>query len=174
MKRPNRGKGFEARILQGFKKYSKEISSDRFHDPQAGYAGVRTFCDFVAYMKPYLFYLECKSITENSINFNSGITANQWLGLEEKSGCSGVISGFIVWFIDYRLTVYVSVKEMLRLRATGVKALNIKHLRNNDVAWVSIPGIQKQIYMDYDMLTGLQSIVKLYETNEKETQNGNV
>ena len=144
----NRGKQFEQQIKESFLNCDEPISIDRLPDPSAGYAGVKNICDFIVYSYPHEYYIECKSVHGNTLNF-SNITDNQWNGLQEKSQIWGVVAGVIVWFIDRDLTAYVPIQELVRLKDEGCKSLNIKHITMETVEHTIIPGKKKRVLFEY-------------------------
>lgn len=147
--RVSRGKDFETEIRKAFSE-CHDISLDRFLDPMAGYAGVRNICDFGIFKCPYQYYLECKAFSGNTLNFQSGITQNQWDGLLEKSSIPGVMAGILIWFIEHDRTVFVPIQELKRLRDSGAKSLNIKDILEDKVIYTDFPGTKKRIMFTYD------------------------
>lgn len=154
MTKVNRGKDFERQVKTAFMKI-KGVSIDRLKDSMSGYMGDNTICDFIVYKKPYEFYIECKAVHGNTLNFKSDIRPNQWEGLAEKSHIEGVHAGFMIWFIDHDLTVYVGEYVLARMKASGLKSLNIKdleHIENvQSPKLIKIEGKKKRILYDYDM-----------------------
>lgn len=154
MSKVNRGKDFERQVKTSFEKI-EGVSIDRLKDSMSGYMGDNTISDFIVYKKPYEFYIECKAVHGNTLNFKSDIRPNQWQGLLEKSIINGVYAGFMVWFIDHDITVYVGVSVMANMRASGLKSLNIKDLdyieNIQSPQLIKIEGRKKRILYDYDM-----------------------
>ena len=149
MRRQNRGKDFEGEIKDCLK-CIPNVSFDRLPDPMAGYSGVRNICDFAMYNEPHMFYLECKSLYGNTLNFKSDITTDQWEGLFEKSKIRGCIAGFCVWFIDHDLTVFVKVQDMQEHRQNGAKSLNISDITSdNSIPHFIIDGVKKKVKFRY-------------------------
>lgn len=154
MTKVNRGKDFERQVKSAFEKI-KGVSIDRLKDSMSGYMGDNTICDFIVYKFPYEFYIECKAVHGNTLNFKSDIRPNQWEGLLEKSGICGVRTGFMIWFIDHDLTVYVDASVMANMRLSGLKSLNVKDLdyieNIQSPQLIKIEGRKKRILYDYDM-----------------------
>lgn len=149
MKKVNRGKDFEKEIKTCLTELP-DVSFDRLPDPMAGYAGVRNICDFSCYNKPYMFYLECKCLYGNTLNYKGSITKDQWEGMEEKSKINGCLAGVCVWFIDYDLTVFVAIQDLLEHRNGGAKSLNIGDITSDDcVPHFIIDGIKKKVMIKY-------------------------
>ena len=154
MAKVNRGKDFERQIKSAFERVPG-VSIDRLKDSMSGYMGDNTICDFIVYRKPYEFYFECKAVHGNTLNFKADIRPNQWNGLMEKSYIEGVHAGFLIWFIDHDLTVYVDVSVMAKMRDSGLKSLNVKDLNYieniSSTMLAKIEGRKKRILFDYDM-----------------------
>lgn len=144
----NRGKDFEDCIREACEAVP-DTSVTRLIDPQAGYAGVRNICDFIVYKYPTQFFLECKSIKGNTLNFKSDITKNQWDGLLEQSKVRGVVAGVVVWFIDHDQTIFVPIQNLEEMRQLGEKSFNVTKWSIDD--WFHIPGRKKRVYFEYDM-----------------------
>ena len=110
----NRGKQFEEEVEKCLRRV-KGVSIDRIHDQTTGYVGSSNVCDFIVYKKPYLIYIECKSVHGNTLSIHSipkpdkrgklhgfygNISDKQWEGLLEKSKIDGVMAGVLCWWID--------------------------------------------------------------------------
>lgn len=147
----NRGKDFEHEIEIAFRKYPN-ISIDRLHDQMSGFKGSTNICDFIVYWFPTLFYIECKSCYGNTLPF-SNITETQWDGLLEKSKISGVVAGYIVWFIDHDKTVFIPAEYAKELKDDGAKSLNIKYLDLDRCFTIS--GKKRRIMFTYNMASFL-------------------
>jgi hypothetical protein len=154
MSKVNRGKQFEEQVRTALENVP-DTSVDRLIDPQNGFAGVRNICDFIAYHYPHQFYVECKSCYGNTLSIHTNnpknkygaITNNQWEGLLEKSKTKGVIAGYVIWFIDHDITVFLSAQYLEFIRNEGKKSVNIKDL---DDSWYIVPGNKKRVLFDYD------------------------
>ena len=70
-------------------------------------------------------------------------------GMTEKWLKDGVIAGFIIWFIDHDLTVWVSIDMIKTMIWFGYKSLNVKDL--DKIPHLVIPGKKKRVYFDYAM-----------------------
>lgn len=145
----NRGKQFEEQIKAGFITVP-DLVIERLPDPQNGYAGVRNICDFFVYSFPFLMFLECKSCYGNRLPF-SNITENQWNGLLEKSKYTGVIAGYMVWYIDHDMTVFIPAKALKILKDGGCKSIGYNDEIISSDYCILVPGKKKRILFDYDM-----------------------
>jgi penicillin-binding protein-related factor A (putative recombinase) len=151
----NRGKDFEDCIREACESIP-DTSVTRLLDPQAGYAGVRNICDFIVYKYPTQYFLECKSIKGNTLNFKSDITKNQWDGMLEKSAIHGVVAGVIVWFIDHDKTIFVPIQDLEEMRIAGHKSFNVTS--EYSTYYYHLEGKKKRIYFEYDMKNFFEEI----------------
>ena len=160
MGRPNRGKDFEEEIRNCFE-VIPAVSIDRLPDPMSGYSGVRNICDFHVFHAPNEFYIECKCLYGNTLNYKSAIRPNQWDGMEEKSKIPHCIAGVVVWFIDYDITTFLNVTDLIEHRKNH-KSLNIKDITGNEfVPHFLVDGIKKRVMFKYigeDFLRKLQKL----------------
>ena len=158
----NRGKQFEAQVQAGFTALPDTYCL-RLIDPQAGYAGVYNICDFVVYHKPLVMFLECKSVHTNTLSIYSNdpkkkygkITNGQWEGLVDASRYDGVVAGYIVWFVDRDITLFVTAQELKRLRDGGEKSLHCDKHRDH---CIEVSGKKKRVLFNYDMGSLLQKL----------------
>lgn len=163
----NRGKQFEGAIKEAIEK-CPNISIDRFQDPAAGYAGIRNICDFVAYNYPFQYYFECKSFYGNTLNFKGDISKDQWEGLEEKSRIPGVSAGILAWFIDHDITAYVPIENLVQLKNSGHKSLNIKDITSGLIPCIPVPGKKKRVLFEYDAYSFFTHLYYLSRTKKGE------
>lgn len=154
----NRGKQFEGQVQEAFEKF-KNISIDRMPDPMAGYKGVKNICDFQVYRRPLLYYIECKTTYENTLNFKSNITKTQWEGLLEKSLISGVIAGILVWYIKKDFTTFVPIQWLEELRRDGAKSL---HYTVAKEIGFELSGKKKRVLFEYDVIPFLDTLQRMY------------
>lgn len=152
-------KKFESIIKTGLEEIPGS-SVDRLKDPQGGFAGVANICDFMMYIKPYLFYFELKVRAGNLLNFKADITENQWEGMLAKSKIRGVGAGIILWYYEHEITVFVSIQELQRLRLAGNKSLNIKHIENKEVDFIELTGECKRKYYKYDFVSFIRQLAE--------------
>ena len=61
----NHGKKFEEKLKSDFLKIDG-VSKDRLYDPVGGFKGIKNICDYIVYMYPNIFYIECKSHEGNT------------------------------------------------------------------------------------------------------------
>lgn len=162
LKKVNRGKDFENCIKTCFEQVPN-VSVDRLPDPMGGYVGVRNICDFSVFNAPDTFYIECKCFYDNTLNYKSQISENQWAGLEEKSKIKRCVAGLCIWFIDYDLTVFVKIQDLLHHRDVDkAKSLNISDIVSEKcVPHFIVDGVKKRIMFNYfgeDFLRKLHNV----------------
>ena len=166
MKRNNEGKKFEEQIRKALDKPELNISMDRFNDNMGGFSNIASISDFCCYAYPYMFYLECKSTYDNTLNFKSDITENQWQGMLAKSKLRGILAGICVWYMSYDETYFVPIQELERLKQEGKKSLNISYFTENDknnLYYFQITGKKKVKYTDYNTEIFLDNLKKMTE-----------
>lgn len=88
----NLGKKFEQVFKEDFSKIPG-CSIDRIYDPGFGMRGVSNICDFIGYVYPTVYYLECKSIKGNTFPLTN---LKQYNKLSKKVGIKGVRAGVIL------------------------------------------------------------------------------
>lgn len=165
MNRTNRGKDFEAEIRACFEAIPN-VSVDRLPDPMGGYSGVKNICDYVIYHRPDTFFIECKCLYGNTLNFKADISKNQWEGMTIKSGINGCVAGVAVWFIDYDVTAFVPIQILNEQKAKGAKSLNINDLIGEEpIKHFKIDGVKKRVMYKYfgdSFLLQLHKLAKEY------------
>lgn len=153
---PNYGKEFEKTIKESFEK-TNDTSVIRLHDQTTGYKGSANVCDFIVYRKPYQYFIECKSIHGNTFPL-SNISMTQLYGLLKMSKIDGVYAGFIIWFIDKDVTLFVPADFVESIRREGRKSIRFDEEQTEFITRAKkvIPifeliGRKKRIFFNYDM-----------------------
>ena len=142
----NRGKQFELKFKEDFLKLP-DVSLERLPDQMSGYKGSNNVCDYLCYMFPNLFYIECKTTHENTFPL-SGLT--QYDELLERKGRKGVRSGVVIWFVKHSKIVYVPIATFEKLKNEGKKSVNIKMIDDANYKLIVVPSTLKRIFMDSD------------------------
>lgn len=154
MAKNNKGKQFEEVVRAAFEKVPN-VSIDRLKDAPKKLKNVDNPSDFIVYKKPHEVYVECKSHKGNTLPF-SCIRQSQLDGMADKWLKEGVICGFMIWFIDHDLTVWVPFDVITTLMWFGYKSLNIKDL--DKIPHLVVPGRKKRVYFNYDMKQFLEDL----------------
>ena len=140
----NKGKKFEDKFKEDFLKLEGS-SLDRLYDTMNGYKSIKQISDFIGYVYPNIFYLECKSHKGISLPFDA---ITQFENLEKKVGIPGVRSGVVVWFYEKDKVFYVPTKTLQQIRDDGEKSVGLRHL--GKYRMIEIPSVKIRVYMDSD------------------------
>lgn len=144
----NRGKPFEKLIYEAFTK--EHVFILRLYDTM--YMQAKNPCDFMVVINNKPLLLECKSTHNTSFNPNKDniktSSGYQWSCLLEASAYN-ILAGYILWFIDYDVTVFVRIQDFDRyLKTTKRKSINYQDAKK---IGFEIKGKKKHIYYDYEM-----------------------
>lgn len=140
----NYGKAFEDKFKQDFSKlYGSSI--DRLYDVMNGYKSIKQVADFIGYLQPNIFYLECKSHKGASIPL-SNIT--QYENLSKKVGLPGVRSGVVLWLYEKDKVFYIPTNTITQLKQDGEKSVGLRHIGKYRI--IEIPSYKKRVFMDSD------------------------
>lgn len=150
----SRGKQFEDKLKEDFSKIPGS-HIERLYDVMTGYKSMRSRSDFVAYVYPNQFWIECKSHYGNTFPFSG---YRQYDDMLEVAGIKGIRSGVVLWMIDHDCVIYLPVRTVEKMKADGKKSFNIKDLDSDKYRIIKIPSIKRRVYMDsdYSVLTSLE------------------
>lgn len=141
----NYGKEFEQKFKEDFLKL-EDSTLDRLYDVTTGYKSIKQVSDFIGYVFPNIFYIECKSHRGASIPMEN---ITQYDKLKKKIGIPGVRSGVILWLIDKDKVLYVPMSTIKHLKEDlGEKSVGIRHLEEYNI--IEIPSVKKRVFMDSD------------------------
>ena len=143
----NKGKKFETKFKEDFKRSFPFGTIDRLYDQMSGYKTIANISDFIGYNYPVIMYLECKSHQGNTFPFSN---LTQYEDLTEKVGIHGVRVGVVLWMIDYDSVIYVPIKTITKMKEDGLKSINMRTLNHNDYRYFDIPSKKKRVFMDSD------------------------
>jgi penicillin-binding protein-related factor A (putative recombinase) len=142
----NYGKAFETKLKEDFLKVDGS-TIDRLRDPVGGFHGISNVSDFIGYIYPNIFYLECKSHNGNTFPLAN---LTQFDKLKEKVGIPGVRAGVVIWFIEHKKVIYVPISTFIKLKEDEKKSFNIKMLGDSKYFSLEIPGKIKRLFIDTD------------------------
>ena len=150
----NRGKEFENKVREDFIKlpYSH---IERIYDNTSGYKSIKGRADFIGYVYPNMYYLECKCNYGNTFPL-SNIT--QYDALMEVTKIPGIRAGVILWLIDNDKVVYIPVRTIKTMKENGEKSYNFKKHGLNTCRVFEIPSVKRRVFMDsdYNVLRNLE------------------
>ena len=128
---------------------------DRLYDTMNGYKTISQVSDFIGYVYPNIFYLECKSHAGNTFPFDK---LTQYDKLKDKVGIKGVRAGVILWLYNHDTVVYCPISTITKMKEDGKKSINIKDVDGGVYNIVKIPSVKKRTFMtsDYTVLTELE------------------
>lgn len=149
----NYGKQFEQKFKEDFLKV-ENASLDRLYDVMFGYKAISQVSDFIGYIYPNIFYLECKSTHGNTFSLEK---LTQYDKLLTKVGIKGVRTGVILWFVDHHKVLYVPISSIRKMKEDGKKSVNVKMLSENEYFILEIPSKLRRTFLDsdYSILTTL-------------------
>lgn len=142
----NYGKDFERKFKEDFLKIP-DSTLDRLPDIMSGYKSIKGICDFIGYIYPNIYYLECKSVHGNTFPLTS---LTQYDKMLPKTKVKGVRTGVIIWFVDHSKVVYVPISSVERMRQDNIKSVNIKMLAGSEYSIFEMPSSKKRVFLDTD------------------------
>lgn len=142
----NRGKQFEKKFANDFLKIENS-SLDRLYDVTLGYKSISQISDFIGYIYPNIFYLECKTHKGNTFPL---VNLTQYEKLLPKVGIKGVRVGMILWMVEHDVIVYIPISSIKKMKEDGKKSFNIKMLKENTYRIIEIPSVKKRVFLDAD------------------------
>lgn len=142
----SRGKQFEKKFANDFLKIENS-SLDRLYDVTSGYKSISQISDFIGYVYPNIFYLECKTHKGNTFPLAN---LTQYEKLLPKVGIKGVRVGMILWMIEHDVIVYIPISSIKKMKEDGKKSFNIKMLKENTYRIIEIPSVKKRVFLDAD------------------------
>ena len=146
----NKGKIFEKKFRADWLQSMPDSSIDRLYDSVSGYRAISNVSDFICYKYPHIFYLECKSHSGNTFPFTA---LTQYDALSAKVGITGVRAGMVLYMYDHDVVLYVPISTVTKMKADGLKSVNVKMLGTESYAnyvIYEIPSKKKRVYMDSD------------------------
>lgn len=143
----NLGKAWEERFKQDWKTSFPGGTLDRLYDPMGGMQGVHNVSDFIGYVYPNIFYLECKSHKKKSFPFAA---LSQYDKLVGKVGIKGVRAGVVLWMIDLDEIYYVPISTITKIKNAGIKSFNPYTLDRTDYKFYDVPAEKLRVFSKCD------------------------
>ena len=140
----NLGKKFEEKFKNDWLKIPNS-SIDRLYDTMNGYKTISQVSDFIGYVFPNIFYLECKSINGNTFPIAN---LTQYSKLVKKVGIKGVRVGVVIWYKEHERVIYVPISTLTEMIKEGKKSVNIKEIDNYRI--IEIPSKVRRTFLDSD------------------------
>lgn len=109
---------------------SNNICHDRIPDQESGKKNSKNVCDFVAYVFPHIYYIECKESTADLFDMKHNISEYQWIHMLEKDRFRGVRAGYVIWMSKFNKAYWVSPFALNLYYTAGKKSISIDDLYN--------------------------------------------
>ena len=148
------GKAFEDHFKKEFKEAFPNGLLVRLYDTTNGYKNITNICDFIGYVSPNIYFLECKTHAGASIPFDK---ISQYEKLLSVAGLQGVRSGVILYLYDKEKVYYVPVKTIEKMKSDGKKSVGLKAVEEG-YRIIEIPSEKMRVFMksDYSILKELK------------------
>lgn len=150
------GKAWEQRFKTGWEKSFPGSICYRLHDYTNGQKTVsQNPCDFICYINPNIYFIECKSHLKASIPFDE---IPQHERLEKFVGIPGVRAGVILWLREKDKVYYIPAKTITQMKADGKKSVGIKAVEEG-YRIIELPAEKLRTFMEVDY-TGLPDLLQ--------------
>ena len=137
-------KNFEKLVLDGINEL-KDCYCLRLYDTM--YINARNPSDFVAYKKPNMILLECKTTAGTSLPFKN-ISDGQWEDISNATKqAKGIVGLILVWFYDKDVTLAINIKELIKMREAGKKSIRFDTVGDGMIV---VDGKKSHKYFKYD------------------------
>lgn len=150
----NRGKSFEQRFKTDFERIPNSLCI-RLPDQMSGYKGSgQNICDYICYIYPNIFYIECKSCQGASLPFAN---ISQYDKLKMKIGIKGVRVGVVLWLYEKDKVFYIPASTIKCMKEGKKKSVGLKAVEEG-YNIIEIPSTKLRTYMksDYSILAMLK------------------
>lgn len=156
----NRGKKFEAKVKDDWKKCFPKSFIYRLPDQISGYLTTsQNPCDFIGFTNKMLFLMECKSTNQNTLNFAK---IRQYERLVSYIGTEDTYPGVLVWFEKQDKVMWFPAEELQKIREAGHKSINANMV--DEYMVVDIPSVKRRVFLNTDYTYLVKAL--------KEMQNG--
>lgn len=108
--------------------------------------GIKNPCDHFAYKYPYFYMLENKAYSGASLPLKA-ISDYQLESMTKARKYKGILSYFLIWYMDKDVTRAVPVEVINELQQTNKKSIRYDYA---DDRIIEIDGIKKKKYFIYD------------------------
>ncbi|WP_292474529.1 hypothetical protein, partial [Methanosphaera sp.] len=109
----SKGKSFEEKFRDDWKKSFPDGTIDRLYDSMSGYQHISTVSDFICYNYPNIYYIECKSHKGASLPFTN---ITQYDKIKQKVGIKGVRAGVVLWLYEKDKVFYIPVSTITKMK----------------------------------------------------------
>ena len=142
----NRGKEFEKKFSEDWKRCFPKTFILRLKDDTSGYYGSgKNPCDFICFPRDKLFMIETKSHHGNTFPFSDLRQYGEMLSYKD---CANTIIGVVIWYIDHDRVIFVPLSTIIQMKLNDLKSININKLDGYE--YVEIPSKKKRVFLDSD------------------------
>ncbi len=140
------GKAFENRFREGWKKSFPDGIIIRLYDTTNGYKNISNICDFIGYVYPNIFLLECKAHAGASIPFDK---ITQYDKMKDFVNVYGLRVGVILYLYEKDKVFYIPIKTIETMKSDGKKSVGLKAVEEG-YRIIEIPSTKLRVFMDSD------------------------
>lgn len=119
----------------------------RLYDVVSGYSGIATVSDFINYDYPFIYLIDCKSHSGNTVSFKD---FSQYERMLPYKDIKGLVAGTVIWFYDHDKVLFVPIQTWEQIKNEDKKSFNIKMLGDENYEVIDLPSIKKRVYMTTD------------------------
>ena len=147
-------KTFEARFKNEFQEAFPEGTIIRLYDSMSGYKSVSNISDFIGYVYPNVYFLECKTHKGASIPFEK---ISQYDKLIKVAGIKGIRAGVVLFLYEKDKVYYIPAKTIEQMKADGKKSVGLKAVEEG-YRIIEVPSVKQRVFMksDYSILRELK------------------
>lgn len=129
----------------------------RLYDTMFAARGIRNPSDFIAYKKPNMILLECKTTAGASLPFKN-ISDGQWEDIYNATKkADGIIGIILVWFYDKDVTLAIDIRKLVALKLMGEKSIRYDACGDGII---QVHGTKAKLYYTYDFKSMLEEVRK--------------
>ena len=129
----------------------------RLYDTMFAAKGIRNPSDFIAYKKPNMILLECKTTAGASLPFKN-ISDGQWEDIYNATQkAKGILGVILIWYYDKDVTLAVDIRKLVELKNNGEKSLRFDACGEGII---KVHGAKAKLYYTYDFKSMLEEVRK--------------
>ena len=156
MKKISLAKNFEHNVKAQLSDV-KDVYVLRLYDTMFAARGIRNPADFIAYKKPNMILLECKTTAGASLPFKN-ISDGQWEDIYNATQkAKGILGVILIWYYDKDVTLAVDIRKLVALKLMGEKS--IRHDACGE-GIIKVHGTKAKLYYTYDFKSMLEEVRK--------------
>lgn len=156
MKKISLAKNFEHNVKAQLSDV-KDVYVLRLYDTMFAARGIRNPADFIAYKKPNMILLECKTTAGASLPFKN-ISDGQWEDIYNATQkAKGILGVILIWYYDKDVTLAVDIRKLVALKLMGEKSIRYDACGEGII---KVHGAKAKLYYTYDFKSMLEEVRK--------------